>query len=101
LKRLTAFEKYLIEHQIRQILGRVQHPQTNGKIEGFFRIVDEKIHRFNGMDELIRWYNVKRPHMSLNLKMIETPYQAFIRKMPKDGIVTDEESGEIYHAQKI
>jgi hypothetical protein len=38
---------------------------------------------------------------SLNLKMIETPYQTYIRKMPKDDIFTDEESGEIYHAQKI
>jgi hypothetical protein len=28
---------------------------------------------------------------SLNLKTIETPYQAYIRKMPKDGIITDEE----------
>jgi len=47
--------------------------ETNEKLERFFRTVDEKIHRFNGIDELIRWYNVKRPHMSLNLKMIETP----------------------------
>jgi hypothetical protein len=38
---------------------------------------------------------------SLNPKMIETPNQAFITKMPKDDIITDEESGEIYHAQKI
>jgi putative transposase len=101
LKGLTAFEKYLIEHEIKQILSRAQHPQTNGKIERFFRTVDEKIQRFKSIDELIRWYNMKRPHMSLNLKMIETPYQAYIRKMPKDGIITDEESGETYHAQKI
>ena len=101
LKGLTTFEKYLIEHEIRQILGRVHHPQTNGKIERFFRTVDEKIHRFSSLNELIQWYNMKRPHMSLNLKVIETPYQAFIRKMPKEGIITDEESGEIYHAQKI
>ena len=39
--------------------------------------------------------------MSLNLKTIQTPYQAYIRKMPKDGIITHEESGETYHAQKI
>lgn len=100
LKGITVFEKYLIESEIRQILGRVQHPQTNGKIERFFRTVEEKIHRFSSLDELVQWYNVKRPHMSLNLKVIETPYQAFIRKMPKEGIVTDEESEEIYHAQK-
>jgi putative transposase len=101
LKGLTIFEKYLIEHEIRQILGRVQHPQTNGKIERFYRTVDEKISRFNGLDELIQWYNMKRPHMSLNLKVIETPYQAFIRKMPKEGTIIDEESEEIYHAEKI
>ena len=101
LKGITVFEKYLIEHDIRQILGRVQHPQTNGKIERFYRTVDEKIHRFNNLDDLIQWYNMKRPHMSLNLNIIETPYQAFIRKMPKEGTITDEESEEIYHVQKI
>lgn len=99
-KGLTAFEKYLIEHEIRQIIGRVHHPQTNGKIERFYRTVEEKIHKFKSIDELILWYNTKRPHMSLNLKMLETPYQAFIRKMPKEGVVLDEGSGEAYHAQK-
>jgi len=40
-------------------------------------------------------------HMSLNLDIIETPYQAYRRKMPdKEGIITDEKSGEIYHAHK-
>ena len=100
-KGLTVFEKYLIEHEIRQILGRVHHPQTNGKIERFYRTVEEKIHRFSNLDELIQWYNMKRPHMSLNLKVIETPYRAFIRKMPKEGTIIDEESEEVYHAQKI
>jgi hypothetical protein len=38
---------------------------------------------------------------SLNLKMTETRYQTFIRKMPKDDIITDEKSGETYYAQKI
>jgi len=100
LKGITVFEKYLIEQGVRQILGRVQHPQTNGKIERFYRTIEEKIHRFNSLNELIQWYNMKRPHMSLNLKILETPHQAFIRKMPREGTVTDEESGEIYHAQK-
>jgi hypothetical protein len=38
---------------------------------------------------------------SLNREMIETPYQTYIRKMPKDDIITDEESVETYYAQKI
>ena len=81
LRGLTAFEKYLIENEIRHVLGRVSHPQTNGKVE-------------------LEWYNTVRPHMSLNLDVIETPYQAFIRKMPEGGTVVDEEAGEAYHAQK-
>jgi hypothetical protein len=38
--------------------------------------------------------------MSLNPDVIETPHQAFIRKMPQERTVIDEESGEVYHAQK-
>jgi len=98
-KGATEFEKALVKYEIRQVLGRVHHPQTNGKIERFFRTVEEKIHEFNSVDELVTWYNSKRPHMSLNLDALETPDQAFIRKMPEEGTVIDEESGEIYHAQ--
>ena len=83
--------------EIRQVLGRVHHPQTNGKIERFFKTVDDKIGEFKdeggGLDELIEWYNEKRPHMALNLDALETPHQAFIRKMPEEGTVIDEESG--------
>ncbi len=101
LRGLTAFEKYLIESEIRQVLSRVSHPQTNGKVERFFRTVKDKRRFFGSIDELMEWYNVTRPHMSLNLDVIETPYQAYLRKMPdKEGMVTDEESGETYHAQK-
>ncbi|MCL5067354.1 MAG: DDE-type integrase/transposase/recombinase [Thaumarchaeota archaeon] len=100
VKGLTEFEKYLITNEIRQILGRVMHPQTNGKIERFFRTVEEKLPRFKSLGDLIEWYNMRRPHMSLNLDVIETPYKAYLRKMPPEGIVTDEKSGEIYDAQK-
>ena len=100
-KGLTEFEKHLISNDIRQILGRVQHPQTNGKIERFFRTVEEKLPRFNNnIDSLMEWYNMRRPHMSLNLDVIETPYKAYLRKMPPEGIISDEKSGEIHHAQK-
>ena len=100
LRGLTAFEKYLIESEIRQVLSRVMHPQTNGKVERFFKTVKDKLDRFKSIDALMEWYNMTRPHMSLNLDVIETPYKAFIRKMPEDGTVVDEESGEVYHAQR-
>jgi len=101
LRGLTAFERYLIENDIRQVLGRVSHPQTNGKVERFFRTLKEKLPEFGSLEELIWWYNEKRPHMSLNLEIIETPHQAFVRKLPgEEKVVTDEESGEVYDAQK-
>jgi putative transposase len=101
LRGLTVFEKYLIENEIRHVLGRVSHPQTNGKVERFFRTVKDKLDRFDGIDELMEWYNMTRPHMSLDLDTIETPYRAYARKMPEEGkTVTDEGSGETYHAQK-
>jgi putative transposase len=100
LRGLTAFEKYLIENEVRHVLGRVSHPQTNGKVERFFRTVKDKLGRFESVDELMEWYNMRRPHMSLDLDTIETPYRAYARKMPEGGTVTDEESGETYHAQK-
>ncbi len=100
-KGANTFERYLVENGIRQVLSRVMHPQTNGKVERFFRTVKEKLPEFGSLEELIWWYNEKRPHMSLNLDVIETPHQAFVRKMPEEGmVVTDEESGEVYHAQK-
>ena len=70
-------------------------------MERFFRTVKDKLGEFDGdIDQLMEWYNEVRPHMSLNLEVVETPHQAFVRKMPEAGTVIDEESGEVYHAQK-
>jgi putative transposase len=98
----TVFERYLVENETRHALSRASHPQTNGKVERFFGTVKRKLPRFdNDVDRLVTWYNTKRPHMSLNLDVIETPYQAYLRKMPdKEGMLEDEEAGERYHAQK-
>ncbi len=63
--------------------------------------MEEKLPRFNNnMDDLMEWYNTRRPHMSLNLDVIETPYRAYLRKTPPEGIILDEKSGEIYSAKK-
>ena len=96
----TLFERYLVESEVRHVLARVSHPQTNGKVERFFRTVKEKLDEFGSLDELMGWYNEVRPHMSLNLDEIETPHRAYLRKTPGEGTVTDEGSGEVYHARK-
>jgi putative transposase len=75
-----AFEKFLMDNGIKQILCGVNHPQTNGKLEklhDFYRVHRQ---RFDSMDKLVEWYN-NRPHGALNLRRAETPNQAFVRKM--------------------
>lgn len=77
----TVFQAFLEEQGIKHILGRVNHPQTNGKQERFFGTLKSKLHEFDSIGDLIEWYNNIRPHMSLNFENLETPSQAFIRKM--------------------
>ena len=79
-KGMTEFEKCLLKHKIRFILGRVNHPQTNGKIEKFFDIFETKIKYFSSIEEFMKWYNEVRPHGALDLK---TPIQAYYVKMPQ------------------
>lgn len=77
----TAFQLFLEEQKIKHIVGRVNHPQTNGKQERLFGTVKRHYHEFKNLDELMHWYNEVRPHMSLDWVNLETPSQAFIRKM--------------------
>lgn len=99
-KGLTEFEQFLITNDIRHILARVAHPQTNGKLERIYGEVERKLHLFKDIHELVHWYNHIRPHMSLDWDNLETPAQAYVRKMPSEGVVIDEQSGEIYDARR-
>ena len=42
--------------KIRFIMGRVDHPQTNGKLEKFHDIFEKKAKYFGSIDEFT-WYN--------------------------------------------
>ena len=96
----TEFEKELVILEIRHILARVNHPQTNGKLERFHGEVQRKMRHFKDVDELIHWWNHIKPHMSLDWDSLETPAKAFVRKMPESGTtVIDEQTGEKYHAE--
>jgi putative transposase len=86
-KGISKFEKFLVENGIKHIVGRVNHPQTNGKIERFYGTLETKMRYFDTIDEFVEWYNHKRPHMSLNLDELETPYQAFLRKLPAERVL--------------
>lgn len=55
---------------IKHCLARVNRPQTNGKVERFFRTYKEEfaIGSFSSLNEYIKHYNEVRLHMSLHYK---------------------------------
>jgi putative transposase len=101
----SEFEKRLVELDIRHILARVKHPQTNGKLERIHGEIQRKLPEFEAIlmrtsepiDLFMKWYNYERPHMSLDYDRLETPWEAFQRKMPIAGTtVVDEQTKEEY-----
>lgn len=85
-KGLTEFEIHLMSNHIKHIVGRVNHPQTNGKVEKLFDEIGKKIKFFTSIDECVEWYNLIKPHGALDLK---TPIEAYYAKMPQTDIITD------------
>ena len=77
----SKFREFLEKKGIKQILCRIKHPQSNGKVEKWFDVY--RLHRqaFKTKEEFLYWYNEVRPHRSLNFEILETPQQAFVRKM--------------------
>jgi len=81
----SRFRDFLVKNKIKQILCRIKHPQSNGKVEKFFDLYQNKRSLFRTKEEFIVWYNEVRPHSSLNFEILETPQQAFIRKMKAEA----------------
>jgi transposase InsO family protein len=73
--RLTRFQQACAALGIRHHLLRPYAPQSNGKVERFFRTVDDEcLHvrplftfaaRRRAVDEFVWYYNHERPHLSL------------------------------------
>ena len=80
----TKFGKFLKQHDIRHILCRIKHPQTNGKVEKWFHLYESHRDAFHTLPTFLAWYNTIRPHTSLAFSRLETPWQAFQRKMRKN-----------------
>jgi putative transposase len=79
----SQFQEFLKLNNIQQILCKIKHPQSNGKIEKWFECYDKHRKAFKTLKEFLNWYNCIRPHRSLNFEILETPEQAFIRKRRK------------------
>jgi putative transposase len=82
-KGISLFEAFLAKKGIRHVLCRLNHPQTNGKLERFYGVYEQKRHLFSSIDEYVRWHNEIKPHLSLDFENLETPIQAFHRKKPR------------------
>jgi putative transposase len=62
-KGLTEFELFLMSNHIEQILSEVRHPETNGKLEKLFDILETGLSRgISSMDDCVYWYNCEKPH---------------------------------------
>ena len=75
-ERLTRFEQACRSLGITHQLLRPRRPQSNGKVERFFRTVDDEClafqgqwtfaHRNRAVARFVWFYNHQRPHLSLN-----------------------------------
>lgn len=46
--------------------------------------MEQKLHLFDSVEDFVSWYSLVKPHMSLNFDELETPYQAFLSKLPAE-----------------
>ena len=86
-KGFTEFEKFLMKEKIAFIVGRVDHPQTNGKVEKFFDIFEKKVKFFDSIDEFMNWYNFIRPHGAFDIERLETPAMIYYKRLPRKEII--------------
>ena len=58
-------------------------------------MIEQKLHLFDSVEEFTEWYNHVKPHMSLNFDELETPYQAFLRKLPAERVFEYSRGGSL------
>jgi putative transposase len=69
------FEEFCKKHEIHHILGRVHHPQTNGKIERWFGTYKQEFKEGEDtLDSFVKFYNTERLHQGINYT---TPLQRY------------------------
>ena len=105
----TQFEKWLMNHDILPIHGRIKHPQTQGKIERFHRTMQEELLKHTVMENIddanIKFqlwrdkYNNIRPHEALGMKC---PAEVYIPSSRAYSVeVSPYEYGGQFHVIKV
>ena len=78
-KATHEFQEALKELGIIFVPSKRRHPQTNGKIEKFFHILDTEFdERFETLDEFFDYYNNERPSEALDYM---TPNEAYKKRL--------------------
>jgi len=87
-KGRSVLDKWCKEHGIEHVMGRVRHPQTQGKIERAHLSGEREIRYFGKFDNIddaretmrkwVEFYNMERPHQSLDY---QCPFDVFINKL--------------------
>ena len=78
-KAIHQFQEALNELGIIFVPSRRRHPQTNGKLERFFGILDTEFdERFKDLDEFIEWYNNERASEAVDYM---TPNEAYKKRL--------------------
>jgi len=105
----TQFEKWLMNHDVLPIHGRIKHPQTQGKIERFHRAMNQELLKYYtpldiaDAERVLRdWrdcYNNERPHEALGMKCPSEIY------LPSNRVYCDKvekyEYSEENHVRKV
>ena len=78
-KAMHEFQEVLNDLGIIFVPSKRRHPQTNGKNEKFFDILDKEFdERFETLDEFIEYYNNKRPSEAVDYM---TPNEAYKKRL--------------------
>ena len=105
----TQFEKWLMNHDVLPIHGRIKHPQTQGKIERFHRAMNQELLKHyipkdisdaeRVFNDWRNCYNNERPHEALGMKCPSDIYVPSERAYC-DQVDKYEYSGK-YHVIKV
>ena len=108
-KGFTQFEKWLMNHDVLPIHGRIRHPQTQGKIERFHNTMKSELLKYNSFENakdadmaIQLWrdkYNNIRPHEALGMKCPADIYKPSEREY-HDEVKCFEYSGQ-YQVIKV
>lgn len=78
-KATHEFQERLKDLGIIFVPSKRRHPQTNGKLERFFGILDNEFdERFKDLDEFIEWYNNERLSEAVDYM---TPNEAYKKRL--------------------